>query len=227
MLSIIVPTLNESAHIKQTLLQLAPLRARGAEVIVVDGGSADDTIAQARAHADFVVSTAPGRSLQQNRGATLAKGSVLLFLHADSILPSDADLRINEALQKTGRLWGRFDIAIDSDQPALRVVAWFMNNRARITGVATGDQGIFVQHSAWKKVGGFFDLPIMEDVALSKCLKVLSKPVAIDALIFTSARRWKKNGLWRTITLMWALRLAYFLGVPPRKIAEHYPINRD
>jgi rSAM/selenodomain-associated transferase 2 len=221
-LSIIVPTLNEAAVIVRQLQALQPLRGRGAQVIVVDGGSSDGTAGLASPLVDAVASAARGRAVQMNAGAGLARGEVLLFLHADTRLPESADLLVGDALADEQRTWGRFDVAIEGVHPLLRVVAWSMNQRSRLTGIATGDQAMFVRRSAFERVGGFPDLPLMEDIALSRRLKRLGRPLCLRARVMTSARRWVRLGVLRTIVLMWALRVGYWLGVDPRRLAKAY-----
>jgi rSAM/selenodomain-associated transferase 2 len=221
-LSIIIPTLNEADNIFATLQALAPLRARGAEVIVVDGGSTDDTLARARSRADLMLSAPRGRALQMNAGAARARGAILLFLHADSVPPREADTLIVDGLNRTRRSWGRFDVRIAGSHPLLRVVERAMNLRSRWTGIATGDQGIFVTRSLYTAAGGYPEIPLMEDVALAKRLKRFGAPLCLKHRITTSARRWEKNGVLRTILLMWRLRLAYWLGADPKQLAIRY-----
>lgn len=222
MLSIIVPCLNEADGIAATLGALAPMRARGAEVIVVDGGSRDSTVARAGPLADAVISAPRGRASQMNTGAARARGETLLFLHADTLLPDAADALIVDGLQRSRRGWGRFDVAIAGRNPLLRVVAALMNVRSRMTGIATGDQAIFVTRSLFTAAGGYPDIPLMEDVALSGRLKNFGPPLCLRHRLTTSGRRWERNGVLRTVLLMWRLRLAYRLGADPRKLAVRY-----
>lgn len=222
MLSIVVPALDEADGIAAHLASLAPLRARGAEVIVVDGGSADDTLRKAQAGADRVLVARRGRARQMNAGAEAASGDLLMFLHADTRLPPRADELINAALLATGRAWGRFDVRIEGRHPLLPLVARLMNRRSRLTGIATGDQAIFVRRKAFQAAGGYPDLPLMEDIALSRALKRLSRPACLAEPVLTSGRRWEKHGTLRTILAMWRLRLAFFLGVDPRGLATRY-----
>ena len=222
MLSIIVPCLDEADGIGATLGALAPLRARGAEVIVVDGGSQDATVARARPLADAVVTAPRGRAAQMNAGAARARGEILLFLHADTLLPEAADALVVDGLQRLRRGWGRFDVAIAGRNSLLRVVAALMNARSRLTGIATGDQAIFVTRSLFTAAGGYPDIPLMEDVALSRRLKRFGPPLCLRHKLTTSGRRWEKRGVLRTIFLMWRLRLAYWLGADPRKLAVRY-----
>ena len=221
-LSIIIPVLNEPAVIGAALNALAPFRARGAEVIVVDGGSADDTAARATPLADRVISSARGRAIQMNAGAAGAGGDVLLFLHADTRLPPGADALIGEGLAHAQRAWGRFDVTIDGRHPLLPLVARLMNARSRLTGIATGDQAMFVTRDVFSAAGGFPAIALMEDIALSARLKRISAPLCLRARVTTSGRRWESHGVLRTILLMWRLRLAYFFGAKPEELAGRY-----
>ena len=219
-LTVIVPVLNEAAILVGALRALAPLRARGAEVIVVDSGSSDGSPDLARPLADHVVAAPRGRGAPLNAGAALGTGDVLLFLHADTALPRDADRLIATAL--VHRAWGRFDLRIAGRHPLLAVVARMINWRSRLTGIATGDQAIFVSRAAFTAIGGFPDLPLMEDVAISRRLKRLCRPYCIGVPVVTSGRRWEHHGVVRTILLMWRLRLAYYCGVEPAQLALRY-----
>ncbi|MFL6947708.1 MAG: TIGR04283 family arsenosugar biosynthesis glycosyltransferase [Xanthobacteraceae bacterium] len=221
-LSIILPVLDEAAIIADALAALAPLRQRGAEVIVVDGGSRDGTVDLARPAADRVIASPRGRAAQMNAGAALARGAVLLFLHADTRLPGNADALVLAGLERSGRAWGRFDIAIAGRSPLLAIVAAAINLRSRLTRIATGDQAIFVSRDVFAAVGGFPDIALMEDVALSRALKRISRPVCVAAKVTTSGRRWEQHGVLRTVVLMWRLRLAYFLGAEPAALARRY-----
>lgn len=220
-LSVIVPVLNEAAGIGAALTSLATLRDAGVEVIVVDGGSTDETVALARPLADRVVVAARGRAAQMNAGAAQARGEVLLFLHADTRLPRETLTGITAALT-AGSLWGRFDVRIEGRSAWLPLIARMMNLRSRLTGIATGDQAIFVIRSAFDAVGGFPAIRLMEDIALSKCLKRLGPPACLRTRVTTSGRRWEAHGVWRTILFMWWLRLRYFLGADPRRLAVEY-----
>ena len=221
-LSIVIPALNEAEHIVATLESLQAMRSRGVEVIVVDGGSRDATPQLAAPMADRVISANPGRAAQMNAGAAVATGSALLFLHADSRLAPDADQLILDGLTAGFFTWGRFDVAIDGEHFFLPVVAWFMNHRSRLTGIATGDQGLFMTVDAFKAAGGFADMPLMEDVAMCVTLKKTGAPLCLTQKICTSGRRWEKHGVWRTIWLMWRIRLAYFFGVDPVVLHRAY-----
>jgi rSAM/selenodomain-associated transferase 2 len=219
-LTIVVPVLDEAAIITAALQALAPLRARGAEVIVVDSGSGDGTPALAASLADRVIAASQGRGAPMNAGAAFGSGDALLFLHADTVLPDNADGLIAAALDQ--RAWGRFDLRIAGGHPFLAVVARMINWRSRLTGIATGDQAIFVTRTAFEAVGGFPDLPLMEDIALSQRLKRLCRPYCIGTPAVTSGRRWEYHGVLRTVFLMWRLRLAYYLGVAPTHLAAQY-----
>jgi rSAM/selenodomain-associated transferase 2 len=221
-LSIIVPVLNEEVGIARMLQGLSELRARGTEVIVVDGGSRDRTIALAQPLCDRLVVAPRGRAAQMNAGAGAAHGDVLLFLHADTHLPADADRLVLDGLAASGRPWGRFDVRIDGRHPLLPVIAATMNLRSRVTGIATGDQAIFADRSAFAAVGGFPDIALMEDIVLSRRLKRLGRPLCLRAQALTSGRRWEKHGVVRTILTMWRLRLAFFLGAEPARLAASY-----
>jgi rSAM/selenodomain-associated transferase 2 len=222
MISVVIPTLNEAGQIGALLQALQAWRARGAELIVIDSGSADDTARLAEPWADIVLTARRGRAAQMNAGAARARGEILLFLHADTRLPDDADTAIVRELARGGRVWGRFDVDIDGRSPLLRCVAWAMNLRSRWTGVATGDQAMFVRRAIFQACGGFPDIALMEDIALSKRLKAFGPPVALRARALTSGRRWQTRGVLRTVLLMWRLRLAYFLGADPERLARLY-----
>lgn len=221
-LSIIVPALDESATITATLAALQPLRTKGHEVLVVDGGSRDATLTIAQLLADRAFAAPRGRALQMNAGAAMATGDVLLFLHADSTLPTAADDAIGAGVAG-GAHWGRFDVRIAGRSWVLKVVAPAMNLRSRLSGIATGDQGIFVTREAFARAGGFPPIPLMEDIALSRTLKRLAgRPACLRERIVTSGRRWETHGPWRTIVTMWRLRAAYALGADPVHLARLY-----
>ena len=221
-ISIIVPALNEAEGIRATLEALRPFRARGHEVIVVDGGSTDGTPELARPLADRVIASARGRARQPNAGAAAAAGEVLLFLHADTRLPDAADEAVLGGLRASGRGWGRFDVRLSGAHPMLRVVERSMGWRSRLTGVATGDQAMFVRREWFARAGGFPDLPLMEDVALSKALRRQGPPLCLRDRVVTSSRRWEERGVFRTIGLMWRLRLEDALGADPARLADRY-----
>lgn len=220
-LSIVMPVLNEEAGLPHALLALHPLRQRGVELVVVDGGSTDATLAVARAAADTTLTSPRGRARQMNAGAGLARADVLLFLHADTHLPPDADLHVLAALA-AGADWGRFDVRISGRHPMLRVVAALMNLRSRATGIATGDQALFVRRTVFDALHGYPDQPLMEDIELSSRLRRVSPPACLRPHVTTSGRRWEQHGLWRTILLMWRLRWRYWRGVPAAVLAKAY-----
>ena len=222
-LSIIVPVFNEAAGIAPALAALQGLRARGHEVIVADGGSSDATVDEARPLADSVLASPKGRATQMNAGARAATGNAFVFLHADTRLPERADALIEAALAT--HHWGRFDVRIDSAHPMLAVVGAMMNLRSRISGIATGDQAIFVTRAAFEAAGGFPRIALMEDIALSTSLKRTGRPACLEEKVATSGRRWEKNGVLATIVLMWRLRLAWFLGANPERLARIYARN--
>jgi rSAM/selenodomain-associated transferase 2 len=221
-ISIVIPTLNEGAQIAGVLTRLQPLRKHGHEIILVDGGSDDVTVQQAAGLVDQVLEAPRGRASQMSAGTALASHAVLWFLHADSWVPDHADDLIAAALRRSP--WGRFDVRLSGRhrRPLLRMVEWLMNRRSCLTGIATGDQGIFVTRRMLDAVGGMPPLPLMEDVELSRRLRRLGRPACITRPLITSSRRWEQRGVWRTIGLMWLLRTAYALGVSPARLARHY-----
>jgi rSAM/selenodomain-associated transferase 2 len=216
-LSIVIPALNEAERIDAALQALAALRRRGCEVIVVDGGSSDRTRELAEPLCDRVVSAARGRAVQMNAGAHQASGDALLFLHADTRLPPDGEILIRDALMH--HLWGRFDVEIESRHRALKVVACAMNLRSRLSGIATGDQAIFVRRDAFP---GFAPIALMEDIAFSREMKRRGAPACLRERVRTSGRRWETRGVLRTVVLMWRLRLLYYLGARPERLARLY-----
>ena len=216
-LAVIIPALDEAQRIRASLDALALLRARGHEVIVVDGGSSDATVELARPLADQVLSSARGRAVQMNAGARAARADALVFLHADTRLPALADALIINALKV--HAWGRFDVRIEGSHPLLGLVACAMNLRSRLTGIATGDQAIFVRRDVFM---GFPEIALMEDIAFSRAMKRLGAPACLRERVTTSGRRWEARGVGRTIFLMWRLRLLYALGVEPQRLARDY-----
>ncbi len=221
-LSIVVPVLNEAAGIVAALEALAPARAAGHEVIVVDGGSRDATAALAAPLADRVIAAPRGRANQMNAGAAVASGDLLLFLHADTRLPDGAWHGLPERVAASGRAWGRFDVRIDGRHPLLAVIAAFMNARSRLTGIATGDQAIFVRGEAFRALGGFPSIALMEDIAFSAAARGMSRPLCLRERVATSGRRWESKGVLRTVLLMWWLRLRYWLGTSPERLHRSY-----
>ncbi len=221
-LSVIIPVLNEAAVLPQTLQSLVALRARGVEIIVVDGGSEDATLEIVRSAGLAVLSAPRGRARQMNAGAAVASGDMLLFLHADTGLPARADAAVVAALTDDRHLWGRFDVRIAGRSPMLCVVACLMNLRSRLTGIATGDQAIFVARQTFATAGGFPDQALLEDIELCRRLLRMSRPKCLRERVVTSGRRWERGGVWRTIVLMWRIRWAYWRGRPASELARMY-----
>ncbi|MEX6503098.1 TIGR04283 family arsenosugar biosynthesis glycosyltransferase [Pseudomonas zhanjiangensis] len=221
LLSVIVPVRNE-AHVLPALLDdLAALRLAGAELIVVDGGSDDASCALASARADLVLESPAGRARQMNAGAAVARGDYLWFVHADTRISAGAVQRLLDALQARP-LWGRFDVRLSGRGLALRLIGTMISLRSRLTGVASGDQGIFVAREAFRALNGYADIDLMEDLELSRRLKQLVRPVCLRPPLETSSRRWEERGVWRTVVLMWRLRLAYYCGASPSRLAREY-----
>jgi len=222
MLSVIVPVLNEEIGITNFLLPLQDYRQPNLELILVDGGSRDKTIELAEPLCDRIFASQKGRAQQMNVGANQAKGNILLFLHADTQLPNQFNHIIEQSMAESHNVWGRFDVRLSGQNTALRMVEFFMNHRSRWTGIATGDQAVFVKADVFNQIEGYQNISLMEDIALSKALKSISPPVCLKSKVISSSRRWETFGLWRTIFLMWRLRLAYFLGADPNRLAAKY-----
>ncbi len=220
-LSIVMPVLDEAAGIATTLQALQPLRARGHELIVVDGGSRDATVALARPLADQVLAGPRGRARQMNAGAALAQHALLVFLHADTLLPDGADRAIAHAVQRGAR-WGRFDVTIDGGAALFPLIAALMNLRSRLSGIATGDQALFVERRLFIQLGGYAEQPLMEDIELCRRLRRIAAPACLHARVRTSGRRWLQHGVWRTVLLMWRLRWRYWRGESPDVLARAY-----
>jgi rSAM/selenodomain-associated transferase 2 len=220
-LSIVVPTLDEAAGLGAHLAALQPLRAAGCEVVVVDGGSRDRTRELARPLADLVLEAPRGRGPQLNAGVRAARGDVLLFLHADTRLPDGAVQAVRAALA-AGSEWGRFDLEIAGRHPLLPLVARLVSARSRLTGIATGDQAIFVRRERFLAAGGFPEIPLLEDVALTTALRRAARPACLRERVVTSGRRWESRGVLRTILLMWSLRLQFWLGRDAAALARRY-----
>lgn len=221
-LSVVIPALDEAPNLARLLPELRRA-CPGAEIIVVDGGSRDGTADVARGQAGVqLLEGARGRARQMNAGARQAGGDVLLFLHADTSLPDGAPVAIAAALADPAVVGGRFDVRFDSRRRVLRIVAWFMNARSRATSICTGDQAIFVRRADFEAVGGYPDVPLMEDIELCRRLKARGRLAALRARVTTSARKWEREGPLRTIGLMWALRLLYFCGVDPARLCRWY-----
>lgn len=220
-LSIIIPVFNEADNIATTLTQLQSYRKQGHEVIVVDGGSQDNTIELAQGVVDQLLISKPGRAIQMNIGAGLAEGDVLVFLHVDTLLPDAADTLIIGAIDQ-GNQWGRFNVRLSGQHILFRVIETMMNWRSCLTGIATGDQVIFVRRVLFEQTGGYPEIKLMEDIELSKQLKPFGKPACINTRVTTSSRKWEESGIIRTVLLMWRLRLLYFFGTSPDKLFSQY-----
>ncbi len=220
-LSVVIPCLNEAAGIVDTLEALRPLRAAGHEVIVVDAGD-DGAAGLAAPLADRVLRAPRGRAVQMNRGAEVSTGEVLLFLHADTRLPAGAAEAVVAGMTRTGCAWGRFDVRLSGRHPMLRVIERAMGWRSRLTGIATGDQAIFVRRETFHALGGYPEIALMEDIALSRALKRRGSQLCLRERVTTSSRRWEDHGVGRTVLLMWWLRLRYFLGADPADLARRY-----
>ncbi|SFU44179.1 transferase 2, rSAM/selenodomain-associated [Halomonas korlensis] len=220
-LDIIIPALDEADQLPALLASLAPLRTAGAEVVLVDGGSRDATLAIAREGACHCLSAPKGRASQMNAGGEASHGEHLLFLHADTRLPPDAMALVAKALAGK-RYWGRFDVRLTGRHPLLPLIGAAMNLRSRLTGIATGDQAMFMTREAFQAVGGFPAQPLMEDIEMSRRLKRLSPPACLRAKATSSGRRWERQGAWRTMLLMWRLRWRYWRGEPADKLAQEY-----
>jgi len=223
-LAVVMPVLNEVLTLPGQLVALAELRARGAVLIVADGGSTDGSLALAQAAADAVVCAPRGRAAQMNAGAChpLARqADALLFLHADTRLPPGADALIAQALAGDAA-WGRFDVRMDGRHPLLPLVAALMNWRSRASGIATGDQAMFVRRPLFESLGGFAPIPLMEDIEVSARLKRVGAPACLRERVTTDGRRWDRHGLWRTVWLMWRLRAAWAAGADAHTLALRY-----
>lgn len=219
--SIIIPVLNEEETITSTLQYLQGYRKQGHKIIVVDGGSHDDTVARTYGLVDQVLKSKCGRAFQMNTGAEHADEDVLLFLHADTVLPEKACSIITDAIGG-GEEWGRFDVRLSGKSWLFRIIEKMMNWRSCLTSIATGDQAIFVRKALFLDVGGYPGIQLMEDIALSRKLRNHSKPACLKSCVTTSSRKWESNGILRTVFLMWRLRLLYSLGVPANKLAKQY-----
>lgn len=219
--SIIMPVLNEADRLSDSLQALQSFRQQGHELIVVDGGSTDDSPAIASRMADIVIDSDAGRAHQMNIGARLASGNILLFLHADTVFP-DAAMQSLSTLVDEKTVWGRFDVCLSGSHWLFRVIEKMMNLRSQATGVVTGDQCVFISRELFQTVGGFPEIALMEDIAMSKQLRRTCRPVCLPETVVTSSRRWESKGIIRTVLLMWALRLGYFLGLSPGYLNRMY-----
>lgn len=223
-ISIIIPTLNEADNIVTLLQPLQPYRQKGHEVIVVDGGSNDNTAALATNLSDKVLNSPAGRAAQMNAGAAAAGNDTLLFVHADTQLPNQFDEAISRALAK--HAWGRFDVQLSGKHWMFPVIAFFINARSRLSGIATGDQAIFVEKSAFNAINGYPNIRLMEDIVLAKRLRAKQPPACLRDKVVTSSRRWSKHGIWKTIFLMWRIRFAFWQGADPAQLAARYSNER-
>lgn len=220
MLSIILPVFNEGEQLVGYLQALQKLRGADCEIIAVDGGSTDGSLTLLQLYCDQVVRSTKGRARQMNAGALIAHGEKLIFLHADTLLPSNAKTLISQALASAD--WGRFDVKLDSHGLIYQLIGTFMNWRSRCSKICTGDQALFFNKTFFLALGRYPDIPLMEDIAICKAAKARGEFAALNSKVTTSARRWKKNGVIKTILLMWELRLRYFLGQSPSSLAHRY-----
>jgi rSAM/selenodomain-associated transferase 2 len=221
-ISIIIPVFNEAQALQEHLPLLQRLREFGHELIVVDGSEDAASAERSRPWVDLWLACEPGRAKQMNRGAASATGDILLFLHIDTRLPEEALARLQQGFESLSTLWGRFDLTLSGEHPAFRVIECMINLRSRISGVATGDQAIFVRKSLFTTIGGYPNIPLMEDVAISKRLRRLAPPLCLRSKVITSSRRWEQRGIARTVVLMWWIRLLYFVGVAPQTLHSMY-----
>jgi rSAM/selenodomain-associated transferase 2 len=221
-LSIIIPVLNEAGVLGASLKELQWMRHLGHEVIVVDGGSHDQSALLAAPYADQVLSSPPGRAQQMNMGAALASGEVFLFLHVDTSFPKTGVDAIINSISRQDSGWGRFDVRLSGRHILLRLIERMMNWRSRLTGIATGDQAIFIARKIFERLGGYPDICLMEDIEISRQLKKYSKPICLTHKVITSSRRWEQGGIYKTVWLMWRLRFSYWLGSDPTRLARLY-----
>lgn len=219
--SVIIPTLNEADYVVPTLERLQAARARGHEVILVDGGSSDDTCGAASGMVDRVLECAPGRAGQMNHGAGNAHGDIFIFLHADTWLHNEFDGILDER-GISERTWGHFGIRLSGSHIMFRCIERLMNLRVRLTGIVTGDHTIFTGRHLFRRMNGYADIPLMEDVELTRRLNKISPPVRIGQTVTSSSRRWEKHGIARTVLLSWTLRSCYALGFDPRDLVKQY-----
>jgi rSAM/selenodomain-associated transferase 2 len=219
-ISIIIPSRNEASGIAAAIASARSPQTL--EILLADGQSTDDTVAIAHRLGANVVAAPPGRARQMNAGAQIARGKILLFLHADSTLPEGFGIAVEAALADPRVPGGRFDIHFPESRIPMSLVAFLMNQRSRFTGIATGDQAIFLRREIFARLGGYPDQPLMEDIELTRRMRRFGPPAALRQRVQTSARRWQHHGVVRTIVLMWALRFAYFVGVAPTRLARIY-----
>jgi len=219
--SLIIPVFNEGDNIANVLRPLQSLRQRGWSIVVVDGESTDDTFHKAKPFANKVITSSPGRAKQMNAGVAEATGDVLLFLHADTMLPVNFESEMQKFIASDLQ-WGRFDVILSGNRLMFYIIAWFINTRSRLTRVSTGDQALFFKRRFFEQLKGYADVPLMEDVDICKRSRVMSEPFFSDHKVITSSRRWEKNGIWKTIWLMWCLRYAYYKGEDPKELHRKY-----
>ena len=219
-ISIIIPVINEERNLSATLKSLQLFRSQGHEIIVVDGGSVDNSVSIAQDNADTVIVSQPGRAIQMNNGASVATGDVFLFLHADTFLPVEAEALITKVAGDS--FWGYFDIRLSGNNIVFRLIEWLINHRSRLSSIATGDQAIFVTRNIFHNVGAYPEIKLMEDIEISRLLKRIVTPIRLRAPVLTSSRRWEEKGITSTVLLMWRLRLLYFFGVSPDKLSRMY-----
>lgn len=224
-LSVIIPVRNERAQIKKSLTALQWLRCSGHEIIVVDGGSEDGSCSAAEPFADKVISTVPGRAIQMNCGARHACGDIYLFLHVDTLLMQESLHAFLRLISENQPAWGRFDVRLSGIHPMFRIIERMMNWRSRLTGIATGDQAIFVRRDIFHQINGFSDIPLMEDIEICRRLKAVQRPLCLTAKVETSSRRWEEHGILATMVLMWKLRFSYWIGADPNALAKQYYVQ--
>jgi len=218
--SLIIPTYNEAQGIYPFLQALQNLKEQ-CELIIADGGSHDKTCELTLPFVDKVIYSPKGRAIQMNAGAAVSKGEILIFLHADTFLPKNALQCIKKGID-CGAQWGRFDMQLVGKPIMLKVISQMMNWRSRLTGIATGDQVIFVTRQLFEQLGGYPTIALMEDIALSRQLNAIAPPLCLTEKVQSSGRRWEIFGVWRTIFLMWIIRLRYFMGEQPEVLAQLY-----
>jgi rSAM/selenodomain-associated transferase 2 len=221
-LSIIVPVQNRARTIGPVLHALKPFRDRNAEIVVVDGGSSDDTAILARPLADQVIRSSGSLARQMNEGAKVASGFIFLFLRPDTRLPQDADTQVMYGRSRDTSVWGRFDLRIQGRHMMLPLVARYLNWRSRLSGVATGDQAMFVQRESFFRVGGFQDIPVVADIDLSRRLKAISPPICVSSRVTVPGDRYDRDGVWKTLRTMTAMRWRYRMGAKPEQLAKRY-----
>ncbi len=220
--SFIIPVLNEESFFVEQTKIFTSLLEQGHEVIVVDGGSTDQSVVIAEQIGCICISTNPSRGHQLHIGAKKSSNQILVFMHADTLLPPSGLGNIRNVMEKANNYWGRFNVVFTNQKLVFKVIAWFMNKRSCLTGIVTGDHTFFMKREIYFNSGGFSDIPIMEDIELSKKLRKYSRPVCLSEKVITSSRKWEQQGVLKTILLMWYLRLLFYVGVPAEKLAKRY-----